>query len=71
MTTGQATYRICPQCGRSVSASTHERFCINDGAPLLERCAQCQAEIGSPYAQFCAACGRPHHALPRPLTQEA
>ena len=57
----QATYRICPRCGRSVAASTHERFCINDGEPLTERCARCQTEIGSPYARFCAVCGLPYN----------
>ena len=63
---GRATYRICPRCGRSVAASTSERFCINDGEPLTERCPRCQAEIASPYAQFCAACGLPYSRAARP-----
>lgn len=57
MATGRATYRLCPRCGRAVSATTHEVFCINDGERLLERCLHCQAKIRSPHAQFCSACG--------------
>jgi hypothetical protein len=69
MTVDHATYRICPRCGRAVATCTQERFCSNDGERLLESCAECHAEISSPYAQFCAVCGRPYHALPGALTR--
>ena len=68
MTAGSLTFRLCPRCGRAVAADTQERFCINDGEPLLERCAHCQAEIHSPYAQYCAGCG---HLYGHPSTPAA
>ena len=66
MTVSHATYRICLRCGRAVATSTQERFCMNDGERLLEHCAGCQAKISSPYAQFCAVCGRSYHSLSGP-----
>ena len=71
MTVGQATYRMCPRCGRAVPTSAQEQFCSNDGVRLLERCTECQAEIRSPDAQFCAACGHPHHVSSGSLPQGA
>jgi endogenous inhibitor of DNA gyrase (YacG/DUF329 family) len=50
-------FRICPKCQRAVPGQSEERYCINDGALLLERCPKCQARIQSPYARFCARCG--------------
>lgn len=51
------TYRLCPRCARAVPASSGERYCVNDGARLLEACPQCHAPITSPYAHFCQGCG--------------
>jgi NMD protein affecting ribosome stability and mRNA decay len=50
-------FRLCPRCARAVPTHSSERYCINDGAWLLERCPLCGAAITSPYARFCAACG--------------
>ena len=66
MTAGRVNFRICPRCGRAVAANTQERFCINDGEPLLERCARCKAEIHSPYAEYCSACGHAYGSAHTP-----
>jgi rRNA maturation endonuclease Nob1 len=58
MTADRLKFRLCSRCGRAVVADTQERFCINDGEPLLERRPHCRAEIHSPYAHFCARCGQ-------------
>ena len=50
-------YRLCPKCARAVPASSGERYCINDGTHMLERCPVCDTSIGSPHARFCGACG--------------
>ena len=50
-------YRLCPRCYRAVPAKSGERYCINDGTWMLERCPLCGASITSPYAHFCAVCG--------------
>lgn len=50
-------YRLCPVCGRAVPLNTPERYCINDGAWMLDRCRRCGAGIGSPYARYCPHCG--------------
>lgn len=50
-------FRLCPRCARAVPARSSERYCINDGTWLLERCPLCGAAITSPYTRFCAACG--------------
>ncbi len=50
-------YRLCPRCFRAVQATSSERYCINDGSWLLERCPLCGAEITNPYAHYCATCG--------------
>ena len=50
-------YRLCPRCYRAVPAKSGERYCINDGTWMLERCPLCGAGITSPYAHFCATCG--------------
>lgn len=50
-------YRLCPRCARAVPVSSSERYCINDGTLMLERCPDCGEGIASPYARFCAACG--------------
>ena len=50
-------YRLCVRCFRAVPASSDERYCINDGIPMLEACPLCSKPITSPYARFCAACG--------------
>lgn len=51
------TYRLCPVCLRAVPTRSPERFCVNDGARLLERCPACEAPITSPYARHCGECG--------------
>jgi hypothetical protein len=50
-------YRLCPRCARAVPATSRERYCINDGTWLLERCPLCATPITSPYACYCATCG--------------
>ena len=50
-------FRLCVRCFRAVPATTNERYCINDGTPMLEACPLCSTPITSPYARFCAACG--------------
>lgn len=50
-------FRLCPRCGRAVPARSNERYCANDGAPLLEVCPVCRAHITNPYARHCARCG--------------
>jgi hypothetical protein len=50
-------YRLCLCCFRAVPATSSERYCINDGSWLLERCPLCSAVITNPYARFCAGCG--------------
>lgn len=71
MTASLATYRICPRCARAVATSTQEQFCSNDGERLLERCTNCQANITSPYARFCAVCGHLHASQCDLVPQEA
>jgi hypothetical protein len=51
------SYRLCPQCGRAVPATSKERYCINDGSWLLEACPICTATVRSPYARHCGVCG--------------
>ncbi len=55
--TEPAAYRLCPRCFRAVPARSNERYCVNDGSWLIERCPICEARITSPYARFCAQCG--------------
>ena len=70
MSTHPATYHLCPRCGRAVTSSTRELFCINDGSRMLEHCVHCGATITSPHAEYCAMCGQaytwehPPYALP-------
>ena len=52
-------YRLCPRCFRAVPLEIEERYCLNDGEPLLEHCPHCAARILSPYAYYCAKCGAP------------
>jgi hypothetical protein len=54
---GTLHYRLCPRCQRAVPTTSSERYCINDGSWLLERCPLCSTTITNPYARFCAACG--------------
>jgi NAD-dependent SIR2 family protein deacetylase len=54
---GTLHYRLCPRCQRAVPTNSSERYCINDGSWLLERCPLCSTTITNPYARFCAACG--------------
>lgn len=55
---GQAvSYRICPVCSRATPSSAGETYCPNDGAKLLQACPGCGAAIGSPFGEFCSACG--------------
>lgn len=51
-------FRLCPRCGRAVPIRSDERYCANDGARLLEACRGCGTRFTSPYARFCAGCGR-------------
>lgn len=51
------TYRLCPVCLRAVPTRSPERYCVNDGARLLERCPACGSPITSPYARHCGQCG--------------
>ena len=53
----RTSYRICPRCSRAVPIQSKEAFCINDGTRLLEKCPSCQANITSPHARYCQACG--------------
>lgn len=50
-------YRLCPRCLRAVPVQSAERYCVNDGTPLLKSCPACGAPITSPYARHCAGCG--------------
>jgi ribosomal protein L37E len=54
---GTLHYRLCPRRFRAVQSDSSERYCINDGSWLLERCPLCGAAITNPYARYCAACG--------------
>jgi hypothetical protein len=67
---GGLRYRLCPRCARAVPATSSERYCINDGAWLLERCPLCGSSIVSPYARFCAGCGLEFAAYREPDAQE-
>ncbi len=51
-------YRLCPQCGRAVPASSRERHCVNDGVRLLDACPSCGEAINTPFGRYCAGCGR-------------
>lgn len=51
-------YRLCPKCFRAVPAEAVERYCTNDGEPMLIACPDCNAAIVSPYARHCGRCGR-------------
>ncbi|WP_420597093.1 double zinc ribbon domain-containing protein [Deinococcus sp.] len=57
MPNADVSYGLCPRCGRAVPASAGERYCLNDGSPMLLRCPQCGAKFTSPYSQFCGHCG--------------
>jgi hypothetical protein len=50
-------FRLCPRCTRTVPGRSKERYCINDGEPLLESCPVCRTRITNPYGRHCAACG--------------
>lgn len=52
-----ALYCLCPQCARAVPLRSGERYCVNDGEPMLVACPACGAGITSPYARFCGKCG--------------
>lgn len=54
-----AGYALCPRCWRAVPVQLGERYCVNDGTPLLLTCSRCGRAIHSPYARYCASCGRP------------
>lgn len=60
-------YALCPRCGRAVPLRLGERYCVNDGAPLLLACAGCGQPIRLPYTRFCASCGR-FHGEPSPVS---
>jgi RNA polymerase subunit RPABC4/transcription elongation factor Spt4 len=69
----RASYRLCPKCARAVPNDSEERYCINDGARLLEACLGCGASITSPYARFCPVCGteyRANHAVLHEVERE-
>ncbi|MBX3142067.1 MAG: hypothetical protein KF875_15030 [Trueperaceae bacterium] len=51
------SYRICPVCARATPSSAGENYCPNDGAELLRACPSCGAPIGSPFGEYCSACG--------------
>jgi hypothetical protein len=53
----RVAYRLCPKCFRAVPVASHEVFCANDGAKLLEVCPKCRSPITSPYARYCVSCG--------------
>lgn len=57
MSKTRIAYRLCPKCFRAVPTASHEVFCANDGARLLEVCPKCRSLITSPYARYCVACG--------------
>jgi predicted amidophosphoribosyltransferase len=50
-------YHLCPHCARAVPAGALERYCVNDGAQLMQACPACGGAITSPYARYCPACG--------------
>lgn len=50
-------FRICPHCLRAVPGQSQERYCVNDGERLLERCPACLVCITHPYGRHCAVCG--------------
>ncbi len=50
-------YALCPQCFRAVPVQSGERFCPNDGAPMVTACPVCGASIAGPYARHCTQCG--------------
>ena len=58
----QVRFRLCPVCARAVPSASEERFCINDGARMLEECPRCHAGIHSPYTRHCSNCGLDFHA---------
>ncbi len=53
----ETRYKLCPKCHRSVSITSDEQRCVNDGTPMIEACPRCQAPIGVAGAHFCANCG--------------
>ena len=53
----ELSYHLCPRCQRAVPAESGEKYCANDGMPLLQSCNHCGAAITSPYSQYCTACG--------------
>jgi len=65
ITDTDATYLVCPACFRAVARQTGERFCMNDGTPLLAACPQCGQPVTSPYARFCHRCGAAYAARAR------
>lgn len=52
------TYRLCPRCSRALPSSSTERYCVNDGAALIDACGACGAAITSPLARYCPQCGK-------------
>lgn len=44
---------LCPACGKKTPKG---KFCIECGAPLVKKCAQCGTEL-APGAKFCPECG--------------
>ncbi len=68
MRSNHAVFRICLVCGRSVPLASGEKYCINDGQRLLEKCPKCQAKITSPYARFCPQCA--YEFRLKPVTEQ-
>lgn len=54
---GRLYYRLCPRCLRAVPNTSPERYCVNDGVPLLGACPACGSRITSPFARHCGRCG--------------
>jgi predicted RNA-binding Zn-ribbon protein involved in translation (DUF1610 family) len=65
---GLIRFRLCVRCFRAVPTSANERYCINDGTQMLERCPMCNSPISNPYARYCATCGLEFAALEKSNT---
>ena len=53
----RTTYHVCPHCLRATPARAGERYCPNDGTPMVTRCEACCSPLTSPYDRYCKECG--------------
>lgn len=51
------SYHVCPRCLRATPSAAGEKYCPNDGSPMLTACPRCAQPILAPYGEYCANCG--------------